>query len=97
MDMLRKSFEFLTKLGMMLLHIAAAFLLTLLSLAHLVRWTGIPEIAAIVALFISLPILIVGVLNLSFDGYSRIPPLGWVGVVMMLATGVFLVALILIF
>ena len=85
--MLRKSFELLAKLAMVLLHIATAFLLILLSLAYLVRWTGIPEIAAIVALFISLPILIIGILNLSFGGYSRIPPFGWVGVIMILATG----------
>ena len=96
--MLRKSFEFLTKLGMVLLHIAAAFLFTLLSLAYLVPWTGIPEIAAIVALFISLPILIIGVCSTCLSmATARIPTLGWVGVIMMLATGVFLVAIILIF
>ena len=97
MIMARKGLEFLTKLGVVLLHIAAAFLLLLLGLVYLVRLTGVVEVAAIVALFISLPVLIVGVLYLSFDGYGRIPPVGWVGVVMMLVTGVFLIGVILVF
>ena len=95
--MVRKGLEFLTKLGVVLLHLATAFLLLLLGLVYLVRWTGVVEVAAIVALFISLPILIVGVLYLSFDGYGHIPPVGWVGVVMMLVTGVFLIGVILAF
>ena len=94
---MRKVLEFTTKLGVVLLHIVTAYLSLLLGLVYLVRWTGVAEVAAIVALFISLPILIVGVLNLSFGGYRRIPPLGWVGVSMMLAAGVFLVALIFVF
>ena len=86
---------FIKTLAISLLHILAAYLLVFWGLAFLVRWTGVPEVAPVVALFFSFPILMIGILRASFDSYRRIPALGWVGAGMMVSVGtVFLVAIV---
>ncbi len=78
------------------LHIVAAYALVFWSLAFLVRWTGVPTVAPLVALFLSLPTLMIGVCYASFDGYRRIPSLAWLGAGMMVSFGiVLLVAVVL--
>ncbi len=71
-----------------LLHVAAAFGALLLGFAVVVRGTGEPGSIAVVALFISLPILIQGTLALAFGGYGRVPALGWVLTGMLEGMGV---------
>jgi len=85
----RKYGPFLQRLCITLLHIGAAWFLIAFSLAYLVRWTGIVALSVVVALFVSLPILVIGVLYMIFDGYRRIPGVTWVGVSMLLLAGVF--------
>ena len=79
-----------------LLHVAAAFGALVLGFAVVVRGTGEPGSIAVVALFISLPVLIQGVLALAFGGYGRVPALGWIVTGMLEGMGlVFLVFLFL--
>ena len=79
---------------MALLHVAAAFGALVLGFAVVVRGTGEPGSVAVVALFISLPILIQGMLALAFGGYGRVPALGWIVTGMLEGMGfVFLVFL----
>ena len=79
-----------------LLHVAAAFGAFVLGFAVVVRGTGEPGSIAVVALFISLPVLIQGVLALAFGGYGRVPALGWIVTGMLEGMGlVFLVFLFL--
>ena len=87
---------FIKTLLISLLHILAAYLLVFGGLVFLAKWTGVPEVAPIVALFFSLPVLMIGILRASFGAYREIPALGWVGAGMMVSVGtVFLVAIIL--
>ncbi len=60
------------------LHVVAAFGALVLGFAVVVRGTGEPGSITVVALFISLPVLIQGMLALAFGGYGRVPTLGWV-------------------
>ena len=86
---------FIKTLFVSLLHILAAYLLVFWGLVFLAKWTGVPEVAPVVALFFSLPILMTGILRTSFSSYREIPALGWVGAGMMVSVGtVFLVAII---
>ena len=79
-----------------LLHVAAPFGTLVLGFALVVRGTGEPGSILVVALFISLPILIQGILALAFGGYGRVPVLGWVLTGMLEGTGiVFLLFLLL--
>ena len=71
-----------------LLHVAAAFGTLLLGFAFVARQTGEPESVVVVALFVSLPILIQGMLALAFGGYRRVPALGWVLTGMLEGMGV---------
>ena len=78
-----------------LLHIVVAYALTFWGLVSLARWTGVPTVAPIVALFFSLPVLAIGILHLSFGGYRRIPPIAWISTGMMVSFGaVFLIAIV---
>ncbi len=61
-----------------LLHVLASWLALVAGFAFVVRQTGEPGSIVVVALFISLPILIQGVLVLAFGGYRRVPELGWI-------------------
>ena len=70
-----------------LLHVAAAFGALVLGFA-VVRQTGEAGSIAVVALFISLPVLIQGMLALAFGGYGRVPALGWVLTGMLQGIGV---------
>lgn len=79
-----------------LLHVVAAYGALVLGLAFVVRGTGEPGSIVVVALFVSLPILIQGVLALAFGGYGRVPALGWILTGMLEAMGtVFLIFLFL--
>ena len=71
-----------------LLHALIAWLVLVAGFAFVVRQTGIPESILVVALFVSLPILIQGVLALAFGGYRRVPALGWLVTGMLQAVGV---------
>lgn len=70
-----------------LLHVVAALGALVLGFA-VVRGTGEPGSVAVVALFISLPLLIQGMLALAFGGYERVPVLGWVLTGMLEGMGV---------
>lgn len=79
-----------------LVHVAASYGALVAGFAFVVRGTGVPESIAVVALFVSLPILIQSVLALAFGGYRRVPALGWVLTGMLEAMGaVFLLFLFL--
>ena len=79
-----------------LLHVLAAWLVLVAGFAFVVRQTGEPGSALVVALFISLPILIQGVLVLLFGSYRRVPELGWIVTGMLEVVGaVFLLFLLL--
>lgn len=71
-----------------LLHVAASFGTLVLGFALVVRGTGEPGSILVVALFVSLPILIQGILALAFGGYGRVPALGWVLTGMLEGMGV---------
>lgn len=71
-----------------LLHILAAWLALVAGFALVVRQTGEPASIMVVAYFISLPLLIQGILALLFGGYRRIPELGWILTGMLEVTGV---------
>lgn len=71
-----------------LLHVLASWLLLVAGFAFVVRQTGEPGSIVVVALFISLPILIQGVLVLLFGSYQRVPELGWIVTGMLEAMGV---------
>ena len=76
------------------MHVVAAFGALVLGFAVVVKGTGEPGSIAVVALFISLPVLIQGMLALAFGGYGRVPALGWVLTGMLEGMGfVFLVFL----
>ena len=77
---------------MALLHVAAAFGALVLGFAVVVRGTGEPGSIAVVALFISLPVLIQGVLALAFGGYGRVPALGWIVTGMLEGMGLIFLA-----
>lgn len=79
-----------------LVHVVAAFGALLLGFAVVVRGTGEPGSITVVALFISLPLLIQGILALAFGGYGRVPALGWILTGMLEGMGiVFLIFLFL--
>ena len=61
-----------------LLHVLASWLALVAGFAFVVRQTGEPGSILVVALFISLPILVQGILALAFGGYRRVPELGWI-------------------
>lgn len=60
------------------LHTLLAWLTLVAGFTFVVRRTGIPESILVVTLFISLPILIQGILALVFGSYQRVPVLGWI-------------------
>ncbi len=77
------------------LHVLASWLALVAGFGFVVRRTGVPESILVVAIFISLPILILGVLVLLFGSYRRVPELGWILTGMMGAMGlVFLLFLL---
>jgi hypothetical protein len=77
-----------------LLHLAVAWGLTLFSLAYLAPWTGIAALPALVTLFFSFPIALLGLLALYFGGYAEIPGVTWVIFAMLLGAGmIFLLSL----
>ena len=71
-----------------LLHALAAWLTLVAGFAFVVRQTGIPGSILVVALFVSLPILIQGILALVFGSYRRVPALGWIVTGMLEGVGV---------
>lgn len=71
-----------------LLHVLASWLALVAGFAFVVRQTGEPGSILVVALFVSLPILIQGVLPLAFGSYRRVPALGWIVTGMLEAMGV---------
>ena len=73
---------------MALLHVLASWLTLIAGFAFVVRQTGEPGSILVVALFISLPILIQGVLALAFGSYRRVPALGWILTGMLEVMGV---------
>ena len=52
-----------------------------------VRQTGVPGSILVVALFVSLPILIQGILAPVFGSYRRVPVLGWIVIGMLEGMG----------
>lgn len=71
-----------------LLHVLASWLALVAGFAFVVWQTGVAESIVVVALFISLPILIQGLLALAFGSYRRVPALGWIVTGMLEAMGV---------
>lgn len=71
-----------------LLHVAASFGALVLGFAFAVPYTREPGSILVVALFVSLPILIQGILALAFGGYGRVPALGWILTGMLEVMGV---------
>jgi len=71
-----------------LLHVLGAWLALVAGFAFMVRQTGEPASILVVALFISLPLLIQGILALMFGGYRRVPELGWILTGMLKGTGI---------
>ncbi len=71
-------------------HVFAAWFLTVLSLAYLAPWTKIALLPAVITLFVSVPVALIGILNLYFGGYNRIPGVTWVILGMLLGTGLVL-------
>ncbi len=70
-----------------LLHVTAAWLALVAGFAFVVRQTGEPGSILVVALFVSLPLLIQGILVLMFGSYRRVPELGWILTGMLEAMG----------
>ena len=70
-----------------LLHVLAAWLALAAGFAFVVRQTGEPASILVVALFISLPLLIQGILALMFGSYRCIPELGWILTGLLEVTG----------
>lgn len=70
-----------------MLHVLTAYLLLLLSFV-VARSTRVAEVPLLMVLFGSLPVLIVGALNLYFGSYSQIPEIVWVMVGMLFGVGV---------
>ncbi len=70
-----------------LLPILAPWLALVAGFAWVERQTGEPATILIVAYFISLPLLIQGILALMFGSYRRIPELGWMLTGMLEVTG----------
>ncbi len=69
------------------LHVVAGWSLTVFSLAYLASWTGIALLPAVVTLFVSVPVALVGILSFYFGGYGRIPEVTWVILGMLLGAG----------
>ena len=77
-----------------LVHSAASLLALWAGFAYLVPFTRIAESIVVVAVFISFPLLVQGMLALTFGGYRRVPELGWVLTLMAQAFGAFFILLI---
>ena len=73
-----------------LVHTLVAWLTLIAGFALVVRQTGVPGSILVVALFISLPILIQGILALVFGSYQRVPALGWIMTGMLEGVGLVL-------
>ena len=69
------------------LHVVAGWSLTVFSLAYLAVWTGIALLPAVITLFVSVPVALVGILSFYFGGYGRIPEVTWVILGMLLGAG----------
>jgi hypothetical protein len=69
------------------LHVLAGWSLTVFSLAYLAPWTGLALLPAVITLFVSVPVALVGILNFYFGGYGRIPEVTWVILSMLLGAG----------
>ena len=80
----------LRRLLVAVLHVFAAWSLTVFSLAYLVPWTNIVLLPAVITLFVSVPVALIGILNLYFGGYNRIPGVTWVILGMLIGAGLLL-------
>jgi hypothetical protein len=69
-----------------LLHVVGAYGSMVFSF-WLVKQTEIPTIPVVVVMFVSLPISLLGILNLYFGSYEDIPGVTWVILIMMLSAG----------
>ena len=77
----------MTELRIILSHILVAFILTSFSF-QLAKWTSLALIPSVVTLFLSLPILIVGMLRLYWGSYEEISPIAWICIGTMLFAAV---------
>jgi hypothetical protein len=68
-------------------YIAVTAALTMFSFA-LAIWTKLALIPAVVTMFISLPMMIIGMLRLYFGSYDEIPPVAWICIGTMLTAGI---------
>ena len=75
-------------------HIALAWALTAFSLAYLAPWTRVAALPALVTLFCSFPVALVGLLFFYFGSYEEIPGVTWVIVGMLLGAGTMLLGAI---
>ena len=73
----------------LVLHITISFGLVYLGL-YLVVWTQVAQMLLITVVFFALPVLALGGLELIFEGYRKIPFLGWFLCVCTFSIGVVL-------
>ncbi len=75
------------ELGVVFSYIVAAFILTTFSF-QLSKWTGLALIPSVVTMFVSTPLVIIGMLRLYWGSYEEIPPVAWICIGTMLFAGV---------
>lgn len=71
-------------------HTGVAWGVTSFSLMVLAPWTRVAALPALVTLFISFPMALVGLLYFYFGTYEEIPGVTWVIVAMLLGAGAML-------
>lgn len=77
-------------------HVTLSFALVYLGL-YLVLWTQVAQMLLVTVVFFALPVLVLGGLELIFEGYAKIPFLGWFMCVCTFSVGVVLSLVIAIF